>query len=55
MENDIYDKILQSTRCRTLSTNVDIEMRPIYGSGKGKMRIADDFDAPVDELKEYTE
>jgi hypothetical protein len=27
--------------------------RPIYGSGKGKMWIADDFDAPLEELKEY--
>jgi hypothetical protein len=28
---------------------------PVYGSGKGKMWIADDFDAPLDELKEYME
>ena len=29
--------------------------RPVYGSGKGKMWISDDFDAPLDELKEYME
>lgn len=29
--------------------------RPVYGSGKGLMRIADDFDAPLEELKEYME
>jgi hypothetical protein len=29
--------------------------RPVYGSGKGKMRIADNFDAPMEELREYME
>jgi hypothetical protein len=29
--------------------------KPVYGSGKGKMWIADDFDAPLEELREYTE
>ena len=29
--------------------------RPVYGSGKGLMQIADDFDAPLEELKEYME
>lgn len=29
--------------------------RPVYGSGKGLMRIADDFDAPLEEFKEYME
>ena len=33
----------------------DIKPRPVFGSGKGKMWIADDFDAPLDELKEYME
>ena len=33
----------------------DIKPRPIFGSGRGKMWIADDFDAPLDELKEYME
>ena len=28
---------------------------PIYGSAKGKMQIADDFDASLDELSGYTE
>jgi hypothetical protein len=27
--------------------------RPIFGSGKGQMWISDDFDAPLEELKEY--
>jgi len=26
---------------------------PVYGSGKGKIWIADDFDAPLEELREY--
>jgi len=29
--------------------------RPIYGAGKGQMRIADDFDEPLAELREYME
>ena len=29
--------------------------RPVYGSAKGQMWIADDFDAPLHELKEYME
>ncbi|MDH0031997.1 MULTISPECIES: hypothetical protein [unclassified Acinetobacter] len=32
-----------------------VETRPVYGSGKGLMRIADDFDEPLDELKDYME
>ena len=29
--------------------------RPVYGSGKGQMWISEDFDAPLEELKEYME
>jgi len=29
------------------------EARPVYGSGKGMMWIADDFDAPLEEMGEY--
>jgi hypothetical protein len=29
--------------------------KPVYGSGRGMMWIDDDFDAPLDELKEYME
>jgi len=29
--------------------------RPVFGSGKDKMWIADDFDAPLEEMKEYME
>ena len=40
-----------------ISSNYETEekQRPIFGSGKGKMWIADDFDAPLEELKEYME
>jgi len=37
----------------TLNTKTDVKKQPVFGSGKGKMRIADDFDEPLDELKEY--
>jgi prevent-host-death family protein len=30
------------------------ESRPVYGSGKNEIKfIADDFDAPLDDFKEY--
>ena len=35
--------------------NNETTRRPVYGSGKGQMWISDDFDAPLDELKEYME
>ena len=39
----------------SLSLKTEKALRPVYGSGKGQMRIADDFDAPLDELREYME
>jgi len=33
----------------------DTKPRPVFGSGRGKMWIADDFDAPLEELREYME
>jgi hypothetical protein len=38
-----------------LITKTETNARPIYGSGRGQMWIADDFDAPLEELKEYME
>jgi antitoxin (DNA-binding transcriptional repressor) of toxin-antitoxin stability system len=29
--------------------------RPVYGSAKGLITISDDFDAPLDDLREYSE
>ena len=31
------------------------ERRPQFGSAKGKIWMADDFDAPLEEFKEYME
>ena len=39
----------------SLNSGTEAKQRPIFGSGKGKMWIADDFDAPLEELKEYME
>ena len=36
-------------------SNTEAAARPVYGSGKGQMWIADDFDAPLEELREYME
>ena len=33
----------------------ETERHPVFGSGKGKMWIADDFDAPLEDLREYME
>ena len=38
-----------------LNSEIKTKQRPIFGSGKGKMWIADDFDAPLEELREYME
>jgi hypothetical protein len=38
-----------------LASKAEPDARPVYGSGKGKMWIADDFDAPLEELREYME
>jgi hypothetical protein len=37
----------------TLNTTKESTPKPIYGSGRGKMRISNDFDAPLEELREY--
>ena len=38
-----------------LDSITEIKQTPVFGSGKGKMWSADDFDAPLDELREYME
>jgi hypothetical protein len=38
-----------------LMSKPEAAARPIFGSGKGQMWIADDFDAPLEELREYME
>jgi len=38
-----------------LATKPESTARPVYGSCKGKMWFADDFDAPLEELREYME
>ena len=38
-----------------LNSETELKQRPVFGSGKGKMWIADDFDAPLEELREYME
>ena len=39
----------------SVNSETEVKQRPIFGSGKGKMWIADDFDAPLEELREYME
>jgi hypothetical protein len=29
--------------------------QPVFGSAKGMIRMADDFDAPIDDFREYME
>ena len=38
-----------------LASKPEETARPVYGSGKGQMWISDDFDAPLEELREYME
>jgi len=39
----------------TLWYQTNTSAKPVFGSGKGQMWISDDFDAPLEELKEYME
>ena len=39
----------------TINAKLETKARPVYGSGKGQMWISDDFDAPLEELKDYME
>jgi antitoxin (DNA-binding transcriptional repressor) of toxin-antitoxin stability system len=32
-----------------------VKIRPKFGSAKGMIKISDDFDEPLEELKEYME
>ncbi|MDR2547178.1 MAG: DUF2281 domain-containing protein [Lachnospiraceae bacterium] len=38
-----------------LAAKTEPTARPVYGSGRGQMWIADDFDTPLEELREYME
>ena len=38
-----------------LHSKTETTARPVFGSGRGQMWIADDFDAPLEELREYME
>ena len=38
-----------------LESNTSQKPRPVFGSGKGLMWIADDFDEPLEDMKEYME
>jgi len=38
-----------------LNHMAEVKPRPVFGSGKGLMYIANDFDEPLEELKEYME
>jgi hypothetical protein len=35
------------------SDNFDIKKKPVFGSAKGKYVLADDFDQPIDDFREY--
>jgi len=35
------------------AASVQVRRKPMYGCAKGKIWIADDFDAPLDDFKEY--
>lgn len=48
--NDYIDTLLRSIETTTPSTNPP---KAIFGSAKGKLWMADDFDAPLEDFKEY--
>jgi hypothetical protein len=38
-----------------MTANIQTKPRPVFGSGKGKIWISDDFDKPIEEMREYME
>lgn len=59
MSNAINVFVRQVVRQQKIPFEISVEKvakpHPVYGSGKGLMQIAEDFDAPLDELREYME
>ena len=45
--NDFLDLIIQQSKRE--------KPQPVFGSGKGMFTIPDDFDEPLEDLKEYME
>jgi hypothetical protein len=45
--NDFLDSIIQQSKRE--------RPHPVFGSGKGMFTIPDDFDEPLEDLKEYME
>ena len=59
MSNAINIFVRQAVRQQKIPFEITAERiakpHPVYGSGKGLMQIADDFDAPLEELRDYME
>ena len=56
LPEDVLIKIARMIReMNVLNPETNPEYRPVYGSGKGLGWMSDDFDEPLEELKEYME
>jgi len=53
MELDVF--VCQANRCsgKTADGTERKQMKDVMGSWKGRMQTASDFDAPLDDFKEY--
>lgn len=45
--NDFVDFLLSK------KTKKNKSRKPVFGSAKGKIKISDDFDAPLEDFKDY--
>ena len=50
LKSEVYDFVdfLFKKQEKEISVNI-----PQFGCGKGRFKLSDDFDTPLDELKEY--
>lgn len=46
--NDFIDFLIEKTKQQGKK-----EIKPKFGSLKGKIKLSDDFDAPLDDFKDY--
>ncbi len=52
---DFIDFLMKREQQKNVNLDEPKKPKPIPGLLKGKVKIADDFDAPLDDFKEYLE
>ncbi len=47
---NFIDYLVEKTKKKKAESKIE---KPVFGSLKGKIHLAEDFDAPIDEFKDY--